>query len=195
MKENYIQTKTLLERFLNLLIDIENYQTPYAQTVGDPADIYLPLIRKKALLASGISMLSSLPKGVLGSVTAFSEIYFLLQLQSKMVKDIAAIYGKEKQLSKEILLYCLFKKSHPNLFESSLRFVGNRILLRPLTHSALVSVLDKIFNAKWKLQEKKWISRTLYFANALTCGTIAYIDTRIVGFTSVQVFSKEIFFE
>lgn len=195
MKQEPLETESIFDKFLHLLIDVENYQTPFAQVVGDPVDIYEPLIRKKALQAGGLSFVSSLPTGILGSLTSFSEIYLLFQLQARMVKDIAAIYGKERQLNKEIMLYCLFKKSHPSLFERSLRFIGNRVLLRPMSYSTFIHVIESNLGKEWAPGNKRWVLRSLYVLNALTCGGIAYIDTRIVGFTASQIFSKEIIIE
>jgi hypothetical protein len=195
MKSKNQEKEPIFEKFLNLLVDLESYQTPYAKVIGDPSLIYLPLIRKKSLLASALSFGASLPTGGWGLLTPFPEIYFLFQIQSRMVKDIAAIYGKERILTKDILLYCLFKKNHPNILERSIRFVGNRILLRPLTYSSLLEVLTLLNKVEVEPKWKKYANRSLHLVNAIACGGIAYTDTRIVGLTATQIFSKEIVFE
>ncbi|NBU98445.1 MAG: hypothetical protein EBS19_09595 [Spirochaetia bacterium] len=121
------------DKFLDLWLDLENYQSPYAQAVGDPGEIIFPLIKKKSIQSAFISFGAGSIPGVGGILSIFPETYILLKLQARMIKDIAILLGRESFLSKEILLYCLFKDSKLNLLESSIRITGTKLLVRPIS--------------------------------------------------------------
>lgn len=183
------------QNIFHLLIDTNSYQSPYSKTVGDPEPILTPLIRKKALQTALISAGFNLVPSYLGYIATLGEMFILLRLQAQMVKDIAVIFGREKELNKDILLYCLFKNLEPNLWKGFIRFIGSRIFIKPTSYLIFIQLLKKIYpQIGAKFESKIW-RRTFSFIGTLGLSTIAFLDTKMVAYTAVQVFSKEIVYE
>lgn len=183
------------QKILDILLDVNSYQSPYAKAIGDTEPIITPLIRKRAFQAAFISASSNLIPSYWGHFASLGEMYILLKLQSRMIKDIAIIFGKEKDLNKDLLLYCLFKNSHPELWKGFIRFIGTRIILKPTSYSIFVQIIKNLQpRLGLKLESSSW-KRFSSFFGILSLSSISYLDTKIVGHTAVQIFSKEIIFE
>jgi hypothetical protein len=174
---------------------VDSYQSPYAEAVGDPGEIIRPLIRKVALQSAAISSgLSALP-GMYGSLAVFPEIYLLIRLQSRMVKDIATLLGKESYLSKELIFYCLFKENHIRFFETSFRMIGTRLMVRPVS----LNFLQAIFYSSIAMKGEKAFPKSkkgLYsLVSIFVGGAMTYIDTQMVGTTANAIFLGDIEFQ
>ncbi|MCX7999534.1 MAG: hypothetical protein N3A69_11390 [Leptospiraceae bacterium] len=183
------------QKILDLLLATNAYESPYAKAIGDTEPILTPLIRKRALQAAFISASSNFIPSYFGYFASLGEVYLLLKLQASMVKDIAVIFGKEKDLNKDLLLYCLFKNSHPNLWKGFIRFIGTRIILRPTSFSIFTQILKSLQpHIEMKL-ESNFGKQLFSFFGVLSLSTLSYLDTKIVGRTAIEIFSKEIIFE
>lgn len=184
--------RTISDRMYSILMDADQYQSPFAKSIGEPDEILFPLIRKYCLQTAAVSAFSSVPAGAAGIMTVFPEVFALLKLQSRMVKDIAAVYGKDKSLSKEVMLYCIFKKSGSNLFERFIRMSSSRVIVRPVSIRTFADFLQK---SSPRLAGKffgKGLSRILPWAGFVFGGAAGYLDTRIVAITSINLFSRDI---
>ncbi len=183
------------DKFLDLWLDLENYQSPYAQAVGDPGEIIFPLIKKKSIQSALISFGAGSIPGVGGVLSILPETYLLLKLQARMIKDIAILLGRESFLSKEILLYCLFKESKINLLETSIRITGTKLLVRPISLDLITNIFYKlVLNKVGKNKNQK--NQILFsFISAITNGSISFLDTQIVGNTANSIFLSDIEFE
>jgi hypothetical protein len=183
------------DKFLDLWLDLENYQSPYAQAVGDPGEIIFPLIKKKSIQSAFISFGAGSIPGFGGIISILPETYLLLKLQARMIKDIAILLGRESFLSKEILLYCLFKESKINLFEASIRITGTKLIVRPISLDIIKNIFYKlVLNKAVKNNNQK--NQILFsFISAITNGSISFLDTQIVGNTANSIFLSDIEFE
>lgn len=184
--------KTISDRIYSILMDAEHYQSPYAKSIGEPDEILFPLIRKYCFQTAAISAFSSVPSGTAGILTVFPEVCSILKLQSRMVKDIAAVYGKEKSLSKEVILYCIFKKSGSNLFDRFIRMTASRTIVRPVSIRTFGNFLQKWSPLLAGKFFGKGISRILPLMGFAVGGASGYLDTRIVAITSMNLFSRDI---
>ena len=195
--KNKIETKNVshLKKFEEFIFEIDSYQSPYAEAVGDPGEIIRPLVRKYSLQAAALSSaLSALP-GNLGVLSILPEIYFLIRLQSRMVKDIAILLGKESYLSKELLLYCLFKENKINIISSSIRITGTHLLIRPVTLDNLQTIFYSIVHAKSSKIVPRKNKGVLSLVSMLAGGSLSYIDTQMVGTTANAIFLGDIEFQ
>ncbi len=184
-----------IEKILEILIDTNSYQSPYAKVVGDPEPILTPLIRKRAILTSLVAGTSNFIPSYFGYMVSLVEVFTILKIQARLVKDIAIIFGKEKDLNKDLLLYCLFKNSHPELGSGLIKFLGSRLLFRPTSYSTFCRIIKQInFQKGFKLESR--LFKNLFFIfGSIALSSLAYFDTKIVGHTAIQIFSKEIIFE
>lgn len=195
--KNKIETENLplSKKFEEFIFEIDSYQSPYAEAVGDPGEIIRPLVRKYSLQAAALSSALSVLPGNLGVMSVLPEIYFLLRLQSRMVKDIAIILGKESYLSKELLLYCLFKENKIDIINTSSRITGTRLLIRPISLYNLQTIFYSVIYSKSSKIVPRKNKGLLSLISMLTGGSLSYIDTQMVGTTANAIFLGDIEFQ
>lgn len=126
-------------------------------------------------------------------MTVAPEIFLVLRIQGKLVKDIAALYGKESQVSSELMAYCLFKDK-TSFFRNFLKEVGARILVRPATWELLT---QGIFRAAAAMRSSKSLqarkrSFWLPLIGSAVSGGLSYSETQKIADRAQRVFSKEI---
>ena len=66
------------------------------------------------------------------------------RLQCQMVADVAATFGKHAKLSKEAMIFCLFRHGAAYLVQDLIVRVGERILVRRVGLKFLQQILEKI---------------------------------------------------
>ncbi len=67
-----------------------------------------------------------------------------MRIQSQMVTDIAAIFGKTAFLSREQMLYCLFRQAAAQVLRDIVARFGERLLVRQASVRALQGIARKI---------------------------------------------------
>ncbi len=188
-------TDNFTEHVFDLITGIEAYTSPYAETVGDPTEISEELTQAAALKTAGISAGLSLPTGIFSIFTILPELFMVYSIQGHLVKDIASLYGKEALVTKELLIYCMFKQTSLHLVERLLEDVGAKIIIRPTTIRFIESILQKIgLNLSKKLirtQMLKWLP----LLGAVLTGGLTYLDTKYVAATATGLFAKDIIIE
>ena len=141
--------------------------------------------RKASLLAGSMA----LPPGPLGWITFLPELVAVWKLQSQMVADIAGIYGQHATLTREHMLYCLFKHLSAQALRDVVVRVGERLLVQKTSGALLQSLAQKIgLQVSQKLLGKS-ISRFVPLIGAVGVGAYAYFDTTRVAQTATELFS------
>ncbi len=141
--------------------------------------------RKASLLAGSMA----LPPGPLGWITFVPELVAVWKLQSQMVADIAGIYGQNATLTREHLLYCLFKHLSAQALRDVVVRVGERLLVQKTSGALLQNIAQKIgLQVSQKLLGKS-VSRFVPLIGAVGVGAYAYFDTTQVAQTAVELFS------
>lgn len=143
---------------------------------------------KSAVTAGSLA----LPPGPLGWLTILPELIGVWKIQSQMIADIAAVYGKTSYLTREQMIYCLFRHTAAQAVRDMVVRVGERILVRRAPQQVLQGVIGKI---GMKLAERvlgKGVTRWLPVVGALGVGAYAYIDTAQVAKTAIELFEREI---
>lgn len=192
---------SVLEHFLQSMVQlisgIEDYKSPYLLEKGknhpNPEALVREVIKSASLKAGTISATCSLPGGAFGFITLLPELILIFRVQGNLVKDIASIYGKEAQLTKELLLFSLFKHGGAHLFRKFIEETGVKIMIRPTTVRAFQGILQKIGLDFSRRVVRNNLSRWIPFAGAALTGSFAYFDTRTVGTNAKAIFTKEIF--
>jgi hypothetical protein len=150
------------------------------------------IARAAALRAAGISGTLALPPGPLGLATMVPDLISIWKLQQAMVADIAAVYGKTAVLTREAMLYCLFRHGGAALTRDLVTRAGQRILLRKVSASAVQDILRKVGVKVSQRVVGKSLSRLVPVIGALGVGAYAYYDTTQVAATAIELFSKKI---
>lgn len=143
--------------------------------------------RRAALAAGSLA----LPPGPLGWITLLPELLTVWRIQSQLVADIAAIYGRSATLNREQMLYCLFKHAASQAVRDLVVRAGERYLVRTASVSVLKSVARTI-GARWTERTiGRGLSRWLPVIGAVGVGAYAYYDTVQVATTAIDLFERE----
>jgi hypothetical protein len=183
------------ERAFDLITGIVAYQSPYAETVGDPSEIARELAQTAAIKTAGISTGLSLPVGFISLLTILPELFMVYRIQGHLIKDIASLYGKESLVTKELLIYCMFKQTGLRLVERLLVDVGTKIIIRPTTIRFVESLLEKIGTHLSKKLIRNQFLKWLPLLGAVITGSLTYLDTKYIAATANGLFAKDILFE
>ncbi|PJZ67025.1 hypothetical protein EHQ27_13380 [Leptospira wolffii] len=192
--ENYNSILSAVsDQVLDLLSGLHSYRSPYAKTIGEPSDFIHELTQKASLQTAGASALLSLPSGRLGAATLAPELVLILRIQGKLVKDIAALYGKEQQVTPELMAYCLFQE-RSSFFRNFLKEAGARILVRPVTWNLLRQLAFQIARSFHKGKKVEAPKRKLWIPilGSLLSGGLSYTDTKKIAYRTKDLFSKDI---
>jgi hypothetical protein len=156
--------------------------------LASPEEKVRRLTRQAAFKAATVSATLSVPAGFTGILTAIPDIAAVWKIQAQLVADIAATHGKLALLSREAMVWCLFRHSAASLLRDLAVRTGSRILIQKLSSTALRTLLTKI-----GLQiSTRFIGKTLIRAvpaiGAVGNGAYAYYDTTEVGKTAEAYF-------
>lgn len=134
----------------------------------------------------------ALPPGPLGWLTILPELLAVWKLQAQMVADLAGVYGKTRFLTREQMIYCLFRHLAAQAVRDLIVRVGERFLVRHLSVHALEAVVRKIGIRIAHGAVGRGVSRWLPVAGALGVGAYAYYDTGRVAQTTIDLFKHKI---
>lgn len=190
--ENKTLDKSLLQNIEDFFVEIESYHSPYAEAIGDTGEIIFPLIRKTSFKAAALSAGMGILPGKISLIGLIPEVFFLLRLQSKMVKDIAVLLGKEKYLTRHVLMYCLFKENKPDIAQSLLRMTATKMIAKPLALESIYSLFNLILKAKSETLVRKKGRYLFSIVSSLAGGSLSYMDTQLVGITANSLFLSEV---
>lgn len=142
-----------------------------------------------------ISGLAALAPGPLGLLTVLADVMALWKVQSQLVADIAAVYGKTATLGKEQMLYCLFKHSASQTIRAVVYRAGERYVVRPVS----LNILQKVSTAVGiKISQRAigtGIARFLPMAGAAAVAGYYYYDTKKVGVSAMALLSSDMVFK
>jgi hypothetical protein len=161
-------------------------------TLAHPAERAHAISRAAARNASLISGSLSLPPGFLGWLTVLPELVGIWKLQAQMVSDIATVYGKQRALGREQMVYCLFKHVSAQLFRDVVVRVGERVVIQQTTLVFLQNLAKTIGVQVSKTVLSKGAARFVPLLGAVTVGAYAYFDTMQVARTAVDLFERDI---
>jgi hypothetical protein len=133
-----------------------------------------------------------MPPGPMGLLTIIPDLIAVWKIQAQMVADIAGAYGKTGNLSKEQMLYCLFKHILAQSMRDIVVRVGERLVVKRATLQVLQKTLQKVGVKVTQRLIGKGVSRWLPIIGALGVAAYAYYDTGKVAENAIEFFSSEI---
>jgi uncharacterized protein (DUF697 family) len=142
---------------------------------------------QKAAMTSGTLALAPGPFGLL---TVLPDLLAVWRIQSQLVSDIAAVYGQSASLSKEHMLYCLFKHSAAQAVRDLAVRAGDRWLVQKAS-GALVQAIAKRIGVR--LSQKvlgNGAARFFPLVGAVGVGGYAYYDTTKVAASAIALFES-----
>jgi hypothetical protein len=145
-----------------------------------------------ALQASAVSGTLALPPAPLGLITILPELAAVWRIQAQMVADIAGAFDKSAFLSREHMLYCLFKHSAAQAVRDLVVRVGERYLVRHASLRLIQTAARKIGVHVSQRAVARTVGRWLPVVGALGVAGYAYYDTVQVAQTTIALFEREI---
>jgi len=177
---------------LDFLGDIPRSAEPPSVSPRVRAEAIARQARRRAFLTSASL---SLPPGPLGWVTVLPELVAIWRIQAKMVADIAGAFGQKSTLTREQMLYCLFRHTAAQAVRDLVVRAGERFIVRQATGHALRRIAERIGVKLSQRALRNGLSRLLPAVGAAGVGAYAWLDTRQVAHTAIAMFSHEIAFE
>lgn len=158
--------------------------------VDEPAVAARVVARKAAARAAALSGALALPPGVLGLLTVLPDLVAIWRIQAQMVADIAGVYGKQMQLTRTHMLYCLFRHAASQLARDVVVRAGQRFVVLQLSGGALRSALTSIGVSVTQRLAGTTASRWIPVLGAAAVAGYAYFDTLQVAKTAVRMLEE-----
>jgi uncharacterized protein (DUF697 family) len=155
--------------------------------VDAPGAAARALARKAAARAAALSGALALPPGLLGMLTVLPDLLAIWRIQAQMVSDIAGLYGKDLQLTRSHMLYCLFRHAASHVTRDVVVRAGQRFVVRQLSGGALRSLLTSIGISVTQRIAGTAASRWVPVLGAAAVATYAYFDTLQVAKTAMRM--------
>jgi hypothetical protein len=155
-----------------------------------PGDRARAIARRTSARAAITAGSLALPPGPLGWLTLLPELVMVWRLQAQMVADIAGAYGRDASLTREHMLYCLFRHSAAQAVRDLAVRVGEQLLVQRSSSRALSAVAGKVGGRIAKQTAGKGLSRWLPVVGAVGVGAYAWFDTERVARTAIELFER-----
>lgn len=150
-----------------------------------PGSAARALARKSARRAAALSGALALPPGIFGMLTVLPDLIAIWRIQAQMVADIAGLYGKEVELTRVHMVYCLFRHATSQLARDVAVRAGERLVIRQLSGGALKSVLTSVGMSVTQRVAGTAASRWIPVIGAAAVAGYAYYDTLQVARTAI----------
>src|SRR3989442_4565008 len=181
--------RKVLEALERLLSKIPKTEEPESRA---PEERAREIARNAAIKAAMLSGGLALPPGPLGYLTILPDLYGIWKIQAQMVADIAGAFGNTGYISREQVLYCLFRHAAAQAVRDIVVRVGERILIRRPALRVGQHLLQRIGVRITQRLAGSAIARWLPIVGALGVGAYAYYDTGQVADTAIDLFRREI---
>ena len=158
----------------------------------DPAHRARVIARSAARKAAVTAGSLALPPGPLGWLTVLPELLAVWKLQTQMVADIAGVYGNQAELTREQMIYCLFRHTAAQAVRDLVVRIGERFLVRQVSVRAFQAAARKVGVTITQHAISKGVARWLPVVGAVGVGAYAYYDTGRVARTAMELFAREI---
>jgi uncharacterized protein (DUF697 family) len=154
---------------------------------SEPGSAARALARKSATRAAALSGALALPPGLFGMLTVLPDLIAIWRIQAQMVSDIAGLYGKEVELTRAHMVYCLFRHATSQVARDVVVRAGERLVIRQVSGGALKSVLASVGMSVTQRVAGTAASRWLPVFGAAAVAGYAYYDTLQVAKTAISL--------
>lgn len=160
---------------------IADVPPPRTHRVTDGARAAEKVAREAAQKAAVLSGSLALPPGPIGMLTVLPDLYLIWKVQRQMVTDIFALHGRESELTRSHMLYCLFRHMASQVARDVVVRAGQRAIVLQLSAGAIGSLLRSVGVSVTQRVAGTAASRWVPIAGAAAVGAYAYWDTMQVA--------------
>ena len=188
MSESSWSVQPVIGSVVDAIEDIVGAVPPSREhAVKDPRTQARKLARKAAARAAALSGTLALPPGLLGMLTVLPDLVAIWRIQAQMVADIAGLYGREVQLTRTHMMYCLFRHAATQLARDVVVRAGERVVIRQLSGGALRNALTTVGMSVTQRIVGTGASRWFPILGAAAVAGYAYFDTIQVATTAMKM--------
>jgi hypothetical protein len=167
-----------------------------SQQPGDDPDAQVQQLarqagRRAAMISGGLA----LPPGPLGMLTLVPDLIAIWRIQAQLVADIAGARGRSGSLTREQMLYCLFRHAASQVLRDVVVRAGQRAVVHRLTVGAIQSIASRLGVQVSRQLIAKSASRWVPGLGAAAVAAYAWWDTERVARTADALFSRELVIE
>lgn len=148
------------------------------------------LTARAARQAASAAGALALPPGPLGWLTVLPELMAVWRIQAQLVADIAAVHGRQGQLCREQMLWCLFKHTASQAVRDLMVRAGERWLVKQAGSAALQTVARRIGMQLTQQGVSKLAARWVPVVGAMGVAAYAWHDTRQVARAAAELFGS-----
>jgi len=159
---------------------------------GHPAEAARKVANTAAVNAAAAAGSLALPPGPLGWLTVLPELVLVWKIQAQMVADIAAFHGKKHALTREQMLYCLFRHTASQAVRDLVVRAGERMIVRRATVKTLNAVAQRVGATVTQRALARTTARWLPVVGALGVAAYAYYDTAQVAKSAIELFEQDV---
>ena len=120
-------------------------------------------------------------------LTVLPDLVAIWRIQAQMVADIAGLYGREVQLTRSHMMYCLFRHAATQLARDVVVRAGERVVIRQLSGGALRNALSTVGMSVTQRMVGTSASRWFPILGAAAVAGYAYFDTIQVAKTAMKM--------
>jgi len=147
--------------------------------------------RRAALVSGGLA----LPPGPLGVLTLVPDLLAIWRIQAQLVADIAGARGRSGSLTREQMLYCLFRHAASQLLRDVVVRAGERAIVHRLTVGAIQSIAARLGVSLSRQLIAKSASRWVPGVGAAAVAAYAWWDTERVARVADELFARDVVVE
>ena len=184
-------SQRIAQQILDFLSDIPASRERPSEHPRARSEAIALAARRKAFLASSSL---ALPPGPLGWLTVLPELVAIWKIQAQMVADIAAACGQHAMLTREQMMYCLFRHAAAQAVRDLAVRAGQRWIVHAATTHAIRGIAERIGVKLSQRTLGSSLARMLPVAGALGVGAYAWYDTRQVAGTAIAMFTHDVEF-
>ena len=148
-------------------------------------------ISKAAGRASLTAGAFAVPLGPVGWLTILPEMIAVWRIQAQLVVDIAALHGRKPQVTREQMMFCLFRHAAAQAVRDLAVRAGERLIVQQVTSQMLKKVAEAIGVRIARRVVGKGLTRWLPVIGVVGVAGYAYYDTAQVGATALEMFSSD----
>ena len=146
-------------------------------------------ISKAAGKASLTAGAFAIPLGPIGWLTILPEMIAVWRIQAQLVVDIAALHGRKPLITREQMIFCLFRHTAAQAVRDLAVRAGERLIVQQVTAQVLKKIAEAIGVKIARRVAGKGITRWLPVIGVVGVAGYAYYDTAQVGATALEMFS------
>ncbi|MBS0325891.1 MAG: hypothetical protein JSS46_04995 [Proteobacteria bacterium] len=178
--------RELVDALESMLADVPRARTG---TSDRPDDAARSIARRAAKQAALLSGSLGLPPGPLGLVTILPDLYLIWRTQRQMVSDLFGVHGRDGELTRSHMLYCLFRHAASHVLRDVAVRSGQRMVVRQLSTGAVRTALGAIGVTVSQRIAGTAAGCWIPLAGAAAVSAYAYWDTMQVAATATRLLS------